>query len=178
MKPLPANVLIIEDDPADQAMLLSQLEKIDLQAPIQVVSDGAEALTYLSDPQYEAENLSVVFLSLELPTSTSLQLLEAIRSEERHRHLRIILMTSCDVPLEIDRCRALGFSSLLFKPITFPTFAGAVVDAYCKDGNISKTAPPLPKDVGEWIHPYHRLRGATILSTPGSGRRLTPDGGP
>jgi CheY-like chemotaxis protein len=122
-------ILVVEDDAEDWAALQLQLEKADLHTEATVITDGGTALAYLSDERHRAEELRLVFLNLELPSLSGCALLEAIRAEERLRHLPVILMTSSPAPEVLDRCHALGISSFVGKPVTFTAFANAVADA-------------------------------------------------
>ena len=130
MKTLPIRILVVEDNGDDEALLMRQLAKVQLHTQVKVINDGGAAFAYLSDENQQAEELVAVFLDLQLPIFTGEQLLEVIRSQERTRHLPVILMTSSNSPEEIERCRALGISSFVAKPITFSTFANAVADTF------------------------------------------------
>lgn len=138
MNSLPTRILIVEDNADDEALLMRQLAKADLHRQVKVIADGGQAFAYLSDEQQQPENLVAVFLDMQLPTMTGFELLTAIRAHSRTRHLPVILMTSSNNPEEINRCRALGISSLVTKPVTFSTFSNAVA------GTFHSRQPPHP----------------------------------
>ncbi len=64
-------ILMVEDDPDDEALILRALKKFNIGDEITVVRDGAEALDYLfkTGPYADREdgNPSVVLLDLKLP---------------------------------------------------------------------------------------------------------------
>lgn len=130
MKALPIRILIVEDSEDDEALLMRQLAKVGLHTQVKVITDGGAAFAYLSEEKHGAEKLVAVFLDLQLPTFTGEQLLTTIRSQDRTRHLPVILMTSSNAPDEIERCRTLGISSFVAKPVTFLTFTNAVADTF------------------------------------------------
>lgn len=130
MNTLPTRILVVEDNADDEELLMRQLKKADLHTQVKVINDGGTAFAYLTDEQHEAEKLVAIFLDLELPTLTGVELLGAIRSHERLRHLPVILMTSSNAPEQIDRCHTLGISSFVSKPVTFTKFANAVADTF------------------------------------------------
>ncbi len=131
MKPShPIRILIIEDDPDDEAILLRQLRKAQLDGQVRVIADGDRALNYLSDAKYRCEDLIAVFLDLHLPTLGGIKLLEAIRAADRLRHLPVIVMTSANAQDELDKCRALGVVSYVAKPISFAAFLKAIADTF------------------------------------------------
>lgn len=129
MDSIPIRILIVEDNPDDEALLLRQLKKANLDSHVRIIADGGTALAYLRDESAKTEDLLTVFLDLQLPRVSGLQLLEAIRGQQRTRHLPVVLMTSSNAPEEINRCRTLG-ASFVPKPITYQKFTKAVADSF------------------------------------------------
>ena len=123
-------ILMIEDDPDDEVLLLRQLRKTQFERHIEVIRDGGEAIEYLTNEGLDPQNLAAVFLDLRLPRVGGLQILEAIRSDSRFRTLPVIVMTSSNSLEELARCRELGVSCYVQKPITFASFAEAFTEAF------------------------------------------------
>jgi two-component system response regulator len=123
------HILMIEDNPDDEALLLRQLKKAKIERHIKVIHDGGKALEYLMDERFKCEDLAAIFLDLNLPTIDGLKILEAIRSESRLQKLPVIVMTSSNSPEELEKCRELGVSSYVNKPVTFSSFAKAFADS-------------------------------------------------
>ncbi len=130
MKQTERRILIIEDNPDDEALLLRQLKKAGLEKHIKVINDGGKAFEYLTNERNRCEGLAAVFLDLKLPTMTGLKILEAIREEARLQNIPIIVMTSSNSPEELERCHELGVSCYVRKPLTFSTFAKAFADSF------------------------------------------------
>src|ERR1700761_6591565 len=114
-------ILIIEDNPDDEALLFRQLKKAQLDGHIKVIHDGEKALKYLTDPRFDCHDLAAVFLDLRLPKVSGLEILEAIRSQERLQKLPVIVMTSSNQPEELKRCEELD-AAFVAKPMTFASF--------------------------------------------------------
>ena len=150
MKTPPTKILIVEDNPDDEALLMRQLEKADLHTQVKVIPDGGQALAYLMNEEHRGENLVAIFLDMKLPTLNGVQLLRAIRTLDRLSHLPVILITASTDLKEIERCRALGISAFVPKPVTFATFAHAVADTFHFNGSRSRA-------VSADISPSHRL---------------------
>jgi two-component system response regulator len=128
MKP-PRQILMIEDNSDDEALLLRQLKRAKIERHIKVIHDGGKALEYLMDERFKCEDLAAIFLDLKLPTIDGLKLLEAIRSEIRLQKVPVIVMTSSNVPAQLEKCRELGVSAYVNKPVTFSSFAKAFADS-------------------------------------------------
>ena len=123
-------ILIIEDNPDDEALVLRELKKADMDEHVLVIRDGAKALRFLSAENFASEEFAAVFLDLKLPNVSGLKVLETIRDHERTRALAVIVMTSSNSPEELDRCRQLGVSCYVSKPLTFSSFAKAFADSF------------------------------------------------
>jgi len=139
----PARILIVEDNPDDEALLMRQLKKAELHEHIKAIHDGGEALKYLTDDQSDSSTLAAVFLDLKLPTISGLKLLTAIRSDDRLRHLPVIVMTSSNSPKDLQKCKDLGVFSYVAKPLTFSSFAKAFADTYhtTRNGTPAEAVP-------------------------------------
>ena len=123
-------ILIIEDNPDDEALVLRELKKADMDEHVLVIRDGAKALRFLSGENFASEEFAAVFLDLKLPNVSGLKVLETIRDQERTRALAVIVMTSSNSLEELDRCRQLGVSCYVSKPLTFSSFAKAFADSF------------------------------------------------
>ena len=121
---------MIEDNPDDEALLMRQLKRAELEKHVKVIHDGGKALDYLTDERSRCEDLAAVFLDLKLPTLGGLKILEAIRADDRLRDLPVIVMTSSNAPEELEKCRELGVSCYVSKPLTFSSFAKAFADTF------------------------------------------------
>jgi len=127
----PIRILIVEDNPDDEVVLLRQLKNARLDGQIRVIADGNRAINYLTDAKQRCEDLVAVFLKLNLPIEGGgIKLLEAIRGADRLKHLPVIVMTSTSAQEELDKCRALGVSAYVSKPVSFSAFVKAVADTF------------------------------------------------
>ena len=126
----PRQILMIEDNSDDEALLLRQLKKAKLERHIRVIHDGGKALEYLMDERFKCEDLAAIFLDLHLPTIEGLRILEAIKSEGRLQNIPVVVMTSSNSPEELEKFHELGVSSYIYKPVTFSSFAKAFADTF------------------------------------------------
>ncbi len=124
-------ILLVEDNPDDEELTLRALKASNVLNEVVVARDGAQALEYLhgrpsanGDPALPLPDL--VLLDLKLPKVDGLQVLEAIRADDRTRLLPVVILTSSDE--EKDRLKAYlnGANSYVRKPVDFDQFAEAV----------------------------------------------------
>jgi CheY-like chemotaxis protein len=108
-------VLLVEDDPEDVLFFKRSLVKAGFSWNVRVAEDGQKAVDQLSGP---ASGLSHVLLDLKLPVKSGLEVLEWIRKHPALGSLPVIVLTSSDVPSDVERARSLGVDAYLIKPLT------------------------------------------------------------
>lgn len=124
-------VLVVEDNPDDRELLLRQLTKAGMADHVKFICDGKEALRFLTIPDPStSENLIAIFLDLHLPSLNGLDLLRALREENRFETTPVIVMTSSNDPRDLQECRRLKVTQYVSKPVTFDTFSKAVADVF------------------------------------------------
>ncbi len=124
-------ILLVEDNADDEALTLRALRKNNVMNRIVVARDGAEALDYLfARGEYSHrepyELPEVVLLDLKLPKLDGLDVLRAIREDERTRLLPVVILTSSDMERDLIESYKLGANSYVRKPVEFSEFVDAV----------------------------------------------------
>lgn len=124
-------LLLVEDNPQDEMLILRALRKSHLANPIEVARDGQQALDYLFNQaewhRPEGRSLPVaVLLDIGLPKLSGLEVLAQIRADQRTALLPVIILTSSDE--ERDRLQSYrsGANSFVRKPLDFAEFAETV----------------------------------------------------
>jgi|SRR5205809_2369296 len=118
-------ILLAEDDPNDVLLIQRALQRSNIVNPLQVVRDGADAVAYLNgDLQYgdrERYPLPVLLLmDLKMPRKSGLEVLEWLRQQTGGlRRLPVVVLTSSNQSLDINRAYDLGANSYLVKPAGF-----------------------------------------------------------
>jgi two-component system, response regulator len=123
-------ILLVEDNPSDEALTLRALRKNNITSTVVVKRDGAEALDYLlvrrSDPGDTCALPQLILLDLHLPKIDGLEVLRRIRADARTRLLPVVILTSSREDTDLIRGYDLGANSYVRKPVDFVQFAEAV----------------------------------------------------
>jgi len=122
-------ILLVEDNPNDEALTLRALKKGNVANSVIVARDGAEALDYLMVPAADGSRKALpqlVLLDLKLPKIDGLELLARIRGNERTRLLPVVILTTSTEDKDRLNGYRLGANSYVRKPVDFTQFADAV----------------------------------------------------
>jgi len=126
-----ATILLVEDNPDDEALTLRAFKKSNLGNDIVVAHDGSEALDYLFGTGiYEGRDTHVmphlILLDLKLPKVDGLEVLKRIRENELTRMLPVVILTSSKEQEDLVGSYSLGANSYIRKPVDFNQFVQAV----------------------------------------------------
>lgn len=124
-------ILLVEDNPDDEALTLRAMKKNNIINDIIVARDGAEALDYLFGAgKYAGRDISdgpqVILLDLNLPKIGGLEVLKRIRSDERTSLFPVVILTSSKEEKDLVESYKLGANSYICKPVDFNQFADAI----------------------------------------------------
>ncbi len=124
-------ILLVEDEPDDEALTLRALKKSNIKNKVVVAHDGVEALDYLwGRGEYANRDTNsmpqVILLDLKLPKMDGLEFLRHIRSDKRTKLLPVVIMTSSKEEKDIINGYSLGANSYIRKPVDFEKFGEAV----------------------------------------------------
>ena len=131
MKSKKRAILIVEDNPDDEALILMALKKNGVSNDIVITHDGQEALDYLfASGKYagrDSDDLpAVVFLDLQLPKLDGHEVLQRIRAAAKTKLQPVVILTSSDETRDRIRSYDLGVNSYVCKPVDFEEFDAAV----------------------------------------------------
>jgi two-component system response regulator len=126
-----ATILLVEDNPDDEALTLRAFKKNNLSNEIVVAHDGAEALDYLfARGIYEGRDTNtmphLILLDLKLPKVDGLEVLKRIREHGLTRIIPVVILTSSKEQEDLVSTYSLGANSYIRKPVDFNQFVQAV----------------------------------------------------
>lgn len=124
-------ILLVEDNPDDEALTLRALRKNNILNEVVVARDGVEALDYLFGTGAHAGRDTriqpqIVLLDLKLPKIDGLEVLKRIRADERTRLQPVVILTTSNEDRDVLGSYELGANSYIRKPVDFEQFMEAV----------------------------------------------------
>lgn len=126
-------ILLVEDNPRDAELTLRALNKRNLANNVVHVKDGQEALDWLyATGQYVGRDINewpkVMLLDLKPPKVDGLDVLRAVRADERTKFLPVVVLTSSREESDLIAGYQLGVNSYIVKPVDFENFSAAVAE--------------------------------------------------
>lgn len=125
------SILLVEDDANDIFLMQRAFRRAQLMNPVQIVNDGEAAIAYLSGEgnygdreHYPLPNL--ILLDLKLPRLSGLEVLEWLKQQAPLKRIPVIVLTSSQQSMDVNRAYDLGVNSYLIKPVTFDNLSHLV----------------------------------------------------
>ena len=125
-------VILLADDGEDDVTLVRRaFKKAGLLNPLQVVKDGDEAIAYLKGEGAYRNRLEfplpdLLLLDLKMPRKNGFEVLQWIRAQPSLSALRVVVLTSSEEVVDVNRAYQLGANSFLVKPVDFDHFVNVV----------------------------------------------------
>ena len=145
-------ILLAEDNPDDVLLIQRAFQKAGLGHVLKVVSDGGEAIEYLSGRGIYADREKypapfLLLLDLKMPGTDGFEVLQWVRSEPEIRRMLVVVLTSSDLQEDVDRAYELGANSYLVKPVIFDEMVHLLqrFEAYWTEINRIPSSPGVLK---------------------------------
>ena len=125
------DILLVEDNPNDAELAIRALRKHKLANNLIHVPDGAAALDYIFARGEHAgrsveDRPKLILLDLKLPKVDGLEVLKAVKSDERTKLTPVVVLTTSKEERDLVESYRLGANSYIVKPVDFDNFVGAV----------------------------------------------------
>ena len=119
-------ILLVEDNPDDEALTLRALKKNNILNEVLVARDGAEALDMLFEDPARAASIGLVLLDLKLPKVSGLEVLKRLRANPATQLMPVVILTSSKEDTDLVSGYKSGANSYVRKPVDFHQFVDAV----------------------------------------------------
>jgi chemotaxis family two-component system response regulator Rcp1 len=127
MKPAP-DILVVDDNPADVALVTEALVGSKHRSKITSVCDGVEAMAFLNrrDKFANAIRPDLVILDLNLPKRGGLAVLAAMKAGPDLRRIPVVIFSTSLLRQDIMRSYEMGANCYVSKPGNLNDFFSAV----------------------------------------------------
>ena len=124
----PVNIVMIEDDEGHARLIEKNIRRAGIFNDLRHFTDGTTALDYLfNDPDGPAHGgPALILLDLNLPDMSGIDILTRIKSDGPLKRTPVVVLTTTDDKVEIDRCYDLGANVYITKPVNYESFSDAI----------------------------------------------------
>ncbi|MGQ3411877.1 response regulator [Natrinema versiforme] len=115
----PAQILLVEDNPGDVRLTKEAFKQGRIENDLHVVSDGTEALDFLSQRSgyADAPRPDLILLDLNLPGKDGEEVLEELKDDSALRSIPVIVLTSSRAEEDVVKSYELHANAYLTKPV-------------------------------------------------------------
>jgi len=130
MSEMPVEIVMIEDDEGHARLIEKNIRRAGVNNPISPFTNGTDAVRYL----FGGDNSGLankgkpllVLLDLNLPDMTGVDILKRIKTNDHLKRVPVVVLTTTDDAVEIQRCYDLGCNVYITKPVNYENFANAI----------------------------------------------------
>ena len=121
----PLNILLVEDDPADQKLVRTSLKSQKVANDLNVVSSGEQGIDYLYGGN-GASRPDLILLDLNMPGMGGKEFLRWIKNDENLKQIPVVILTTSNSERDIIESYKLQASGYVNKPVTLEGFKQAM----------------------------------------------------
>ena len=124
----PVEILLVEDNPGDVRLAKEGLKECKLLNNLSVAGDGVEAMAYLrKEGKYaSAAKPDIILLDLNLPRKDGREVLAEIKTDERLKHIPVVILTTSQAEEDVLRSYGLHANCYIAKPVDLEQFVKIV----------------------------------------------------
>lgn len=126
-------IVLVEDNPLDAELTIKALTEAGLANRLLWLKDGEQALDYLFRRGAHADRDDslprLLLLDLKMPRISGLEVLQAIKAEDRTRRIPVVVMTSSREETDLARSYDIGVNGYIVKPLDFSALSEVVKQA-------------------------------------------------
>ncbi len=122
------DILLVEDNPGDVRLTQEALNEGRIINKLHVVSDGVEAIDFLSKQgRFKgAITPDLILLDLNLPKMNGLEVLEKIKSDEVLKMIPVIVLTTSQSDTDVHASYSMHVNCFVSKPVEYDSFMNVV----------------------------------------------------
>jgi len=120
-------LMLVEDDDGHRLLIRENLRAGGIVNEILEMRDGQQAVDYLTrrgqyqDPA-KSPHPGLILLDIKMPKMDGYAVLEKIKADPQLRLIPVLMLTSTDDQVEVNRCYTLGANGYVVKPIQYEAF--------------------------------------------------------
>lgn len=123
-------ILLVEDDRVDAMTVKRALGDLKITNPLDITTNGEEALAFLRDP--EKEMPCIILLDLNMPKMNGIEFLQIVKNDENLKRIPVVVLTTSREEEDKIASFNLSVAGYIMKPADYMQFVETVraIDYY------------------------------------------------
>ncbi len=139
-------ILSVDDDEDAHLLLRRAFAKASASASLIQLQDGTDVIAYLNGQEPYSDRTKfpipdLLLLDLKMRQVSGFEVLEFLRNNPQLRTFKVIVFSSSDNPVDVERACALGCDSYVVKPSDFAALV-QLVKSFQKEGSLPESQRP------------------------------------
>ncbi len=109
-------ILLVDDDVDDQLFFMDAIKELEPTLECGIANNGVEALDHLKKVSPPP---SIIFLDLNMPLMNGFECLAQLKKINRYKEIPVIIFTTSNHPVDMERTIAMGAIMYFTKPTDF-----------------------------------------------------------
>jgi CheY-like chemotaxis protein len=123
-------IIMIEDDEGHARLIEKNVRRAGVNNEIIPFTDGGSALDFILGEDRSGvvsiDRYLLILLDLNLPDMQGTEILDLLKTNPHTKRLPVVILTTTDDEMEIQRCYDLGANVYITKPVDYDGFANAI----------------------------------------------------
>lgn len=116
-------IVVAEDDEGHAILIKKNLRKAGIVNRFIHLKDGQEVIDYFYKNNYYPDKSYLLLLDLRMPKVTGEEALEILKRDKIFKKIPVVILTTNDDPIDVEKCHLLGCNTYIVKPIDYDKFA-------------------------------------------------------
>jgi len=124
----PVTIVMVEDDEGHARLIERNIRRAGIHNEIKWFADGGSSLDYIfNDDHGPMKNgPALILLDLNLPDMSGVDILTRIKADPHLKRTPVVVLTTTDDKVEIQRCYDAGCNVYITKPVNYEAFSEAI----------------------------------------------------
>lgn len=124
----PVSILLVDDDPDCRMLIRDAISECKVSNAVAEAENGQAAIDLLTANRDHPDRLpGLIYLDIEMPRLNGLETLAKIKSDQKLRHIPVVMMTGVSEEEQMRKAAALGANSYTLKPANAEQFLKTVL---------------------------------------------------
>ncbi|WP_229402320.1 response regulator [Micromonospora okii] len=143
-RPAALRVLLVEDDPADVALVRAALDAHHLDVELEHAPDGVEAMAFLrrEGPHAEAARPDLILLDLNMPRMNGRAVLAAVKADAQLKAIPVVMLTTSAMDTDVLTSYSTHANAYVTKPLALDDYERVIAEILQFYGRVAELPPP------------------------------------